>query len=143
MKTAAEILEKAAGFGDSSYNRWRCYVDHSEMAPSIDGKPVLVVEQQPALTDYDYRIRLEEIDPDFSYDRYFDELWNYILVRYTNTVGKEMWISPADDATLTDATSVADYGQRDYELKVDTVWQPQRRTWAGPFWQNIRTLNTA
>jgi hypothetical protein len=112
----SSILERAAAFGDSSYNRWACYADHSDMAPAIDGKPVLVVEQQPALTDYDYRIRLEEIDPDFSFDRYFDELWNWIIVKYKDANGKDTWLTPDDDATLTNATSTATYGQRDYVL---------------------------
>lgn len=112
----SSILERAARFGDSSYNRWGCYIDDSEKAPAIDGKPVLAVEQQPALTDYDYSLRLEEIDPDFSFDRYFDELWNWIIVKYMDVTGKETWITPDDDATLKNTTSIADYGQRDYLL---------------------------
>lgn len=112
----SSILERAAAFGDSSYNRWACYVDDSEKAPSIDGKPVLAVEQQPVLTDYDYVLRLEEIDPDFSFDRYFDELWNWIIVKYTDATGKETWLTPDADATLKNLTSITDYGQRDYVL---------------------------
>lgn len=113
------ILKKALEKGDSSYYKWAAYLDHSEKAPSPDGKPVLVVEQEPALTDYDYEMRLEEIDPDFSFDRYYDELWNWIIVRYTDAKGKETWITPDDDATLKNQTSIDDYGQRDYELVLE------------------------
>ncbi len=112
----SSILERAAKIGDSSFYQWNCYLDHSEKAISTDGKPVLVVEQQPLLTDYDYEIRLEEIEPDFSVDRYYDELWNWIVVRYTDANGKEKWITPDDDANLKNTTSITDYGQRDYVL---------------------------
>jgi hypothetical protein len=114
--TLADILDKAAKYGDSSFNSWAVGLRESDL--STDGKPILFVEQYPALTGYDYAVRLEEgnLTPPFEPWQDFDELYNYIIVQYLDDNGRTIYITPSDDAGLTDAASVATYGQRDYLL---------------------------
>jgi hypothetical protein len=121
-ESAADILTRAAGYGDSSQNPWACYLDHSEKAPAPDGKPVLVVEAKPTLSDYDYWCRVEEIEDGVSFDQYFDDIWNWIIVEYEDkSTRTRKWITPDDDANLANQASIDEYGQRDYPLRVDTT----------------------
>jgi hypothetical protein len=117
----ADLLTRAAGYGDSSFNRWAVYVGLSENAS--DGLPRLVLEQVPALTDYDYSIRVDapEISGDLSFSQSLDEVWNWIAVRYQDANGRELYVTPDDDANLTDATSVAAYGRREAWIDAPTT----------------------
>lgn len=119
--TLADILDKAAKYGDSSYNSWAVGVREGDL--SGDGKPILFAEIYPALTGYDYAVRVEEptFTPPFEVWQDFDDLWNYIFVLYQDANGRTAYLTPTDDAGLTDATSVAAYGQRDYLLQVNTT----------------------
>jgi hypothetical protein len=116
---AARILSRAAGFGDSSFNAWAAYLDHSESAATPDGEPVLVVEQQPALTDYDYAVRLDDpnLAPRLELVRDFAGIYNWIVVRYRDELNnRDVYLTPDDNANLTDSDSVTDWGQREYVL---------------------------
>lgn len=117
---AADILTRAAEKGDAAGARWACYLDDSEKATTPDGKPVLVVEAQPLLTDYEYIIYYDSpnLVPSLQTTYTSEDVWNYIIVRYTDEDGREQFITPAGATTgaLTDATSVATYGRREYVL---------------------------
>ncbi len=118
--TAAGILLNACSFGDSSNNHWAPWLLNSENAPTPDGKPVLRIQSYPALTGYDYAIRLNEdnIAGAVQITQDFDAIANWVIVQYTNDQGWPVWITPDDDATLKDTTSIAAYGQRDYLLQL-------------------------
>lgn len=118
--TLADILTEMAGYGDDSQNAWACGLLHSENVASPDGKPILFVEQQPALTDYDYAVSYDEqnLVAPLAISENYDELFNWIVVSYTDANGWTQYISPDDDANLKDTTSITDYGQRDYVLSV-------------------------
>lgn len=123
-ETLADILTGAASFGDSSGNRWAVGFLHAEKATAKDGLPVLFIEQYPALTDYDYDLRLGEeclAGPVRLYQD-FSQIWNYITVEYQDENGWSSYITPADEATLTDATSDSapptGYGRRDQHINV-------------------------
>ena len=125
FETYGGVLARAASFGDSSQNRWAYGLLSSEDAATPDGKPVLFVEQFPVLTDYDYAIRLDEenVVPSIAFTQDFigsgkGKIWNWIIVQYTDEEGVNQFVTPDDDADLTDATSITDYGQRDYLLRV-------------------------
>lgn len=128
----ADTLMKAAEYGDASFNAWACYLDHSEKAPTPDGKPVMVVEQKPALTSADYVVRLEELEEGVEIERYYDEVWNWIVVQYEDaSTGARKYYTPDDDANLKDTTSIAAYGQRDYLLKVEDTTLYSQAVMAG------------
>ena len=115
---ADTILMQAIEYGDSSGSAWAAYLDHSETAATPDGKPVLVVEIQPALTDYDYAIRLNEpnLEAPLEIVKDTDGIYNWIVAKYYDPRGFYVFWTPNDESTLTDATSVANWGQREYVL---------------------------
>lgn len=122
--TAADVLEDAASFGDANGATWGYGVLHSEMATTPDGKPVLFLEQRPDLTDYDYVVRRDDQNVVGSVELYQDdseELYNWIIVERQDERGWRRYITPDDDATLTDAASVAAYGQHDYVFSAGEV----------------------
>lgn len=116
---AASNLGRLASFGDSSLNPWAAYVLESEAAATPNGEPVLALQQQPALSDYDYAVRLD--DPNVSGELRLNKtaVYNWIVVTYTNDLGQTVRVTPDDDANLTDATSASEtsgYGRREYVL---------------------------
>jgi len=118
---ASDIANRAASFGDSSANAWAVGFLTSEYAKTFDGKGVLFYEQQPVLTDYDYVIRLDELVTPVLLRRDSGNIWNWIVVGYTDALGRQQYLTPDDDASLTDATSVSTYGQRDYVLSYGQI----------------------
>jgi hypothetical protein len=122
-ETAAAILSRAAQAGDSSYNSWYWDLLESDAATTPNGGPVLRVAQYPALTDYDYAVRLDDplLDGALEIVKDFDGIRNWIVVRYRSETGADTYITPDDDANLTDATSVAAYGHREIVLDAGQV----------------------
>lgn len=120
-ETAASILNRAAGLGDSSYNSWYWDLLDSESAATPNGEPVLRVAQYPALTDYDYAVRIDapNLSGGLEIVKDYHGIRNWIVVKYTDETGKEFHITPDDDANLTDATSVAAYGHRELPSPLD------------------------
>ena len=118
--TIANILMRAAKFGDDTQNSWAVGVYDSEKAATPNGTSVLFCEQYLALTDFDYVIRLDEpnVAATISFTEDFGEIWNWVCVQYTNILGERKFITPDDQATLKDTTSISDYRQRDYLLNV-------------------------
>lgn len=119
-ETMADILALAAGYGDSSYNPWAVGLRHSEVAETPNGEPVLFVEQQPALTDYEYLVNFddENLAAPLQIDWTLDDLWNYIIVGYLDEVGRQVWLTPDDDAGLKDTASIDRWGQREFKIDV-------------------------
>lgn len=122
-ETAASILSRAAALGDASFNSWAAHLAASDTAVTPDGKPVLVVEQYPVLTAYDYAVRLDEpnLQPPLTIVRDVDAVKNWIVVKYRDLLNnRDLYVTPDDDANLTDATSVAAYGRRAVVLDAGT-----------------------
>lgn len=113
FETAATVIERAIGYGDSSNNAWAFNVwDRETGGAASDGKPKMEIVQQPATTDWEYQMWLEEFDS-FQYSQTTDELYNYVTVQYTDPDGKNAFISPDTNSTLKDDTSIALYGRRE------------------------------
>jgi len=112
--TLAEIAERAASFGDSSFNPWAVGVLDSYKAATPDGLPVFYCEQVPALTGYDYTVRLDDknLTAPIGLELDMGNIWNWIVVQYTDDAGRTQYISPDDDANLKDQTSIDTYTQR-------------------------------
>lgn len=111
----ADVLTMAASYGDASNNAWACYVGPSSWFS--DGKPGLVLEQQPALTDYDIYIDMTEsnVGDGVSFSKDLSEVKNYITVTYANEEGIPQEIS------VSDTTSITAYGRRDLTLNIATT----------------------
>lgn len=117
--TMGEMLVFMGNIGDGSQNPWHSYLDHSEIANTPDGNPVLVTEQRPALTDYDYIVQVgKDIDPPLSIVHDFGIIRNWIVIQYIDSRGFTQYVSPDDDANLKDTTSITDYGQLDAVINV-------------------------
>lgn len=118
--TLSDILNAAAQYGDSSYNAWACCVRNSDL--SSDDKPILCVEQQPALTDYEYVVRLDadNVESGITFEQDLTQVVNDVIVAYDSPDGTRTYLTSADDATLTDATSVAAYGLRQAMITLPT-----------------------
>jgi hypothetical protein len=118
----ADIITDACSFGDSSFNRWGAGMLASELAATPNGEPVMTVAVYTALTDYDYAIRLKEenVIGSISLKRDFSQIYNYIIVEYTDELGDLQQIMPEDSGygNLDDAASIAAYGGRAYVLNV-------------------------
>ena len=130
-ETLASILTRAASFGDASGGAMAFYLRESDFAAAPDGKPVLVLEAQPALSDYDYAIRIDEenLTGPLNLDRDFYGVRNWIIVSYKDLNGRIVYVTPDDDATLTDSSSVASYGQRDLTINTGQSTEAAAVAW--------------
>ena len=109
---AADNLARLAALGDASFNPWAAYLLESDSAATPNGEPVLAFKQQPALTDYEYALRVDDAILQ-GLELRKTEVWNWIVVSYRDGEGRTQWLTPDDDANLKDATSVTTYGQRE------------------------------
>lgn len=109
-----DILIRATSFGDASFNQWAAYIRESDIAATPDGKPVLFLKQYPALTDYDYAIRIDEarLAAPFELVKDIAGIANWIAVRYRDQEdNRDIIITPDDDSSLTDSDSVTKWGE--------------------------------
>lgn len=112
FETAADNLARLAALGDASFNPWAAYIIESDSAATPNGQPVLAYKAQPALTDYDYALRIDDAILQ-GLELRKTEVWNWIAVSYRDGEGRTQWLSPEDDANLKDTTSITAYGQRE------------------------------
>lgn len=119
--TLSNILMKAASYGDSSFNPWAVGVRGSHLAS--DAKPILFVEQQPVLTDFDYAIRVDDpnVNGPLAFSQNVEDVRNYIIIEYQTIEGFPAFVTPDDDATLKDTASIALYGERHESIQVQTT----------------------
>lgn len=116
--TYAEIIARAAGYGDASFNPYAFGVRGLDAT----NKPILFYEAYPALTDYDYTVSLDSKTlQSFEAEQDVSAVRNYICMQFQDTMGREHWMQPDADANLTDAASVAAYGRRDEWIPMQTT----------------------
>jgi hypothetical protein len=124
----ADILSKAASYGDSSFNPWAFGVRASEQAS--DNKPLLFVEAYPSLTTCDYELSLSEAQAAgvvFAQDP--TEVRNWIAVQYTDQRGFPVWVTPDDDPDLLDQASIDKYGEMHEWITLDARWWIVAKNW--------------
>lgn len=115
QESVASILLRATAFGDTTYAAWGAYVRESDYAPTPNGNPMLFVEAQPLVTGYDYAVRIDEenVQPPLTIVKDADGVYNWIVIRYTDLLdNRNVYLTPDDQSTLTDSTSVSTYGRR-------------------------------
>lgn len=119
-KHLTEILNTAAQFGSAAALPCAAGVRESEIAS--DGKPILFAEAQPVLTDYDYSLRMEDFNAgDVAFEQDTPSVKNWIIVQYTDAGGTMRRITPDDDVSLKDTTSIDTFGERHETVTVDTA----------------------
>ncbi|MCC6192072.1 MAG: hypothetical protein IT318_23835 [Anaerolineales bacterium] len=116
-ETAASNLARLAALGDAGGNAQAAYLLDSDFGSGGgNGKPVLALQQQPALTDYEYTVMFDVLTMSgVSLEE--RPVLNWIIVRYTDAQGRERLVTPDDDSSLTDTASVAAYGRREHVLQ--------------------------
>lgn len=117
----ADLLSRAAGYGDASFNKWAPFVDFSQNAS--DGLPRLALEQQPVLTAFDYVVSMGDlnVDKNISFVQDLDSVRNWIIVQYRDVNNRMVYVTPDDDATLKDTTSINTWGLRHEQITLDTT----------------------
>lgn len=116
----ADLLYRAASYGDSNNDTWAVGFLDSLNATSYDGKPLMYVEKVPELDDYEYEINLADIMlmPTITIQQSAENLSNYVYVTYKDPVDGNRILTPDDDAGLKDDTSIAIYGRQDNNLSI-------------------------
>lgn len=106
----AAILARAAGYGTSARKSIGFGLRPPFLAP--DNLPMLFVEPYPTLdaVECDYEASVDDIDLSLRLNG--EDVLNWIPVEYTNRLGNTKTLTPDDDADLTDADSVEQYGER-------------------------------
>lgn len=132
-ETIAEYLSKLAAFGDTSLNSWAAGVDVSQKSLATDYKPMLYFEQQPVITDYDYVIRVSDTEGGCQIEMAYDEIVNWIILEYTDINGDRVRVTPDDDATLKDDTSIDQFGQRDGLLRLGSAGVTEAKIYAARY----------
>lgn len=107
------ILERAASYGGPSGETLGFGLLPSQLAS--DGKPILYLETWPDVSDptvFDYWVSSDTATiPTFEND--YISIKNWIVVKYTDEEGKTYTITPDDDSSLKDQTSIDVWGQRE------------------------------
>lgn len=119
--SAADALDEVTKYGDASFNAWASYT--LPAAEYGDGKPRLALSQQPTSSStptYFIRSRGPNIASEFTITRSVDDVYNWFFARYRDVDGIQRTVDPNNDATLMDAASIASYGKRAYEVRVNT-----------------------
>jgi hypothetical protein len=112
---ASANLARLAALGDAAYNAWAVYISESDLAATVDGKPVINYQQYLPLTSYDYTIRLD--DPTLqALGLNETDVFNWIAVSYRDLNGVVNWQTPDDDAGLKDTASITTYNQHEKVL---------------------------
>lgn len=109
------LLQRAAAVGDASFNPWNVCMIASDFAPTPDGKPVLTFAAYPVLTGYDLVIALGEdnlLTPVEFARGILGSVYNWIIVKYRNLANTDVILTPDDQATLKDQTSIDTYEEQ-------------------------------
>jgi len=114
-ESMTSILARVWAVGDGSFNSWAAYIVESDLSGLGDGKPVLAFAQYPALTDWDYAIRIGEENVIGPIDLMDDaeNVINWVAVKYRDELSnRDVILTPDDNANLKDTTSITEFGER-------------------------------
>lgn len=107
------IIQRANGYSDSQFRTWGLSVWDEFGTTDKKARAVNVYRD---ISTYKWVLSLKECRS-FSLEKALDETYNYIYVRYTDN-GVTKFRTPTDNADLMDATSIARWGRRDFELDI-------------------------
>jgi hypothetical protein len=121
VETLEDILINAASYGGTAYEPWGYGILESDKAP--DRKPPLFFAPQPVLNDTEYVVSLGDQNLAGSFRAAPDKtsVRNWIAVEYKTADGKPVWVTPDDDSSLKDQTSIDLYGQQEEWLSLDST----------------------
>jgi hypothetical protein len=114
--TLADILDEAIAKGDVNHNRLAFGLLASDRARTPDGKPVLFLETYPdPAAGYDLVISRQDqedgIVGDVDVSKDWSRVANSIHLRFNDAQGYTVRLTPDDDATLKDQTSIDRWGR--------------------------------
>ena len=113
-ETLASILTRVA----QSVADWAVRLLPSTRFADTSGEPVLEFAAVPALSgDHDYEIDIDTLTG-FEMATTTDDVFNYIIVKYTDENGIPTEVTPDDNSSLKDDDSISTYGQLDRVLSV-------------------------
>lgn len=112
FETGDSIIQRSLGFGDGSDNTFGFCV--WDKFGTSDGLPKAFIEQR-SVADYEYVVSLAEIS-DFRDEADLDAVKNWIVVKHVDSDDWTVYITPDDDATLKDTSSIASYHQRNHTV---------------------------
>lgn len=112
-----QVIEKILSYGDASLNTWGvCVWDRGDTS---DGKPRVVLEKMD-VSDYEYVVSLLDDElAALSYERPSDGLHNHVTVGYVDSKNFTRYRTGADNAALTDSTSITNEYRRDYYTSIN------------------------
>lgn len=121
VETLEDILINAASYGGTAYEPWGYGILESDKAP--DRKPPLFFAPQPVINDTEYVVSLGDQNLVGSFRAAPDKtsVRNWIAVEYKTADGKPVWVTPDDDSSLKDQTSIDLYGQQEEWLSLDST----------------------
>lgn len=138
----ADMLIRAASYGDTSNDPVAVGLRESDIVS--DSLPVLFAEQYPTLDDFEYRLSwLDENRSGGSMAQSTLDVANYIWVEYTTERGFRAIVSPADNAALTNSTSVSNnpWGQIDRSVSLDAeTTEEQAVKWGARYLSRFQNL---
>lgn len=112
----ASVLMRAAAFGNASGAALAFGLKSSQFA--TDALPPLFLEDWPSISgagDYDYQVTVTTAQiPQLRRD--YASIENWIVIRYTDSLGRTVLVTPDDEATLKDTDSIDRYGQRESQV---------------------------
>jgi len=108
FETADSLFQRLAAYSDTSLRTWGVSVWGSNA--SSDGLPQVEFTYRD-VSSWDYAVRIAQL-ASFSPEESEEQLFNWITVRWTDSEGVAQYLSPDDDATLKDDTSIARWGRR-------------------------------
>lgn len=113
---AADVIADLAGYGDTSLNTYGLAV--WDKTGTTDDLPRVEFKARD-VSDYDYRVTLNDAElANFTASKDGVELWNWIIVEYTDDSNVTRWLTPDDDSDLKDTSSIAANYRREYVLKI-------------------------
>lgn len=112
FETADSVLQRLAAFGDADDDTWGWLV--WDKTGASDGLPKAELKEW-SVADYEWLASLADVN-NFRDEEVVDEVKNWIMVRYTDDDNVVRYVSPDDNASLKDTTSIADYYERHHAL---------------------------
>lgn len=109
-ETADSIVQRIAKYGDTGLHTWGLCV--WDAFGASDGKAKAEFSYRD-ISDYDWYCHLSDL-AGFEDAENDSEIYNYVIVKYRDENDITRYHTPTDNASQTDAASIAAYGRRDY-----------------------------
>jgi len=119
-ETWANVLNRAARYGDGVFGEWYIRLIDSEKSETPNGKPVIECAAYPVLTAYDIMIDISDRRDVMAQS--YDKIANWITVTYKTADGESQYtVTPDEQSTLKNLSSIATYGTREFNFDAGAI----------------------